>query len=175
MKILLIGNYFPPANTIASHRMYAFAKFLQEEGFEIVVLTPKRQGNLDLDISDIKVIHPIEEQNSINTFSKKTSILKSIFRYTGVRAIRYYLQSKFYQSTKKLVTEIEKQKLDFVLASYPSEDSFRIAYLLYRKLELPYVLDYRDLWIDNSYYDWTFFDRLIIVRLRVECLSALRL
>jgi hypothetical protein len=48
MKLLIITYFFPPLNSIASLRLYSFAKYLTEFGLDVTVFTtPKKVNNMD--------------------------------------------------------------------------------------------------------------------------------
>ena len=53
MNILIISTYFPPQHSIASLRVYSFAKYWALAGNQVTVLTPRKldEGNLNIKIS----------------------------------------------------------------------------------------------------------------------------
>ncbi|MFM8917928.1 MAG: hypothetical protein ACKOGP_09325, partial [Bacteroidota bacterium] len=53
MRILIISTFFPPQNSIASHRPYSWAKYWSKAGHEVVVLTTpkKKNSNQTIDTS----------------------------------------------------------------------------------------------------------------------------
>ncbi len=53
MNILIISTYFPPQHSIASLRIYSFAKYWASAGNQVTVLTPRKldEGDLNLKIS----------------------------------------------------------------------------------------------------------------------------
>lgn len=60
MRILIISTFFPPLNSIASHRPYSWAKYWSQAGHDVTVLTtPKQEGlpvNLALPLEGFKII-----------------------------------------------------------------------------------------------------------------------
>ena len=71
LKILIITHYFPPLNSIASHRPYSWAKYWSKMGHDVTVLTtPKEQrdNNLNLPFDGFKVI---EIENPLHIKLKK--------------------------------------------------------------------------------------------------------
>jgi hypothetical protein len=161
MRILLITNFFPPTDLIASHRTYSFAKYLPEFDIVVDVLTPDRPGSLLFDISSIVVHHPCKAPASAQ-FSKRSGFLKEILKYTGIRAFRFYLTSPFYHSAKTYTAHLDMAKYDAVLATYPAEDSLRVACFLSKRYDIPLIVDYRDLWLQNGYLQWTLMDKLLV-------------
>ncbi|MBN1559099.1 glycosyltransferase [candidate division KSB1 bacterium] len=161
MRILLITNFFPPTNIIASHRMYSFATHLPNFGIKVDVLTPRRDGSLSLDISGIDVHYPLHLPTFFQ-YATESTIVKQVLKQTGIRAFRHYLTSAFYHSSLKYASRLDKNRYNAILASYPLEDSLRIGYALSRRWERPLIIDYRDLWLQNGYADWTPMDALFV-------------
>ncbi|KAB8036831.1 glycosyltransferase [Silvanigrella paludirubra] len=75
MKIVLVTLFFPPTNSIASLRLYSFAKQWEKEGHEITIITfPKNDKDnydLNLDIKNFKIIEMYSIFNSIQNFYRK--------------------------------------------------------------------------------------------------------
>lgn len=64
-RILIICNYFAPDHTIAAVRISKLAKYLRENGYEVEVLTEKKNGGLDeLLENDVKGIKIYYAENS---------------------------------------------------------------------------------------------------------------
>ena len=79
MKILIISDYFPPLNSIASLRPYSWAKFWSKMGHDVTVLTTqkyKKENDLNFECSSFEIIE-IE-----NRFKKKLESLISINKNT---------------------------------------------------------------------------------------------
>lgn len=172
MKILLIAKFFPPASSVASHRLFSFAKYLPEFGIQVDIITPKRKGVSEYDISTMKIIYPNEETSSSTRFMKKKNILLDILKYSGVRSFKYYLTSHFFHNTAKLFKKKKSVDYDAVLCSYGTEDILRIGYFLHKKFDLPLLLDYRDPWFDNLYAKWTPLDKLVIYFLEKRIITS---
>ena len=61
MKILIVSYFYPPFNTIASHRPYSFARSWAQQGHEVTVMTSQeclgRPNALNLPPLDVEVIY----------------------------------------------------------------------------------------------------------------------
>jgi len=71
LKILIITHYFPPSNSIASHRTYSWAKYWSKMGHDVTVLTTakeRRENDLNLPFDGFQVI---EIENTFYTRLKK--------------------------------------------------------------------------------------------------------
>ena len=66
-RILLICNYFAPDNTIAAVRTSKLAKYLRQNGYEVQVITEKKEINIEdellkLDTEGIKVYYAYQSK-----------------------------------------------------------------------------------------------------------------
>lgn len=172
MRILLVTKFFPPANSVASHRLYSFARYLPEFGIDVDVLTPEREGTLLCDSAGMTIFHPNKESSSVTKFVKRKNVIRDFLKYSGIRSIRYYLRSPFFRYSKIFIKQLDLTKYDAVMASYGPEDSVHIAYYIHCKTHLPFLLDYRDLWYDNLYANWTPLDKLIIYQLERKIINS---
>lgn len=162
MHILMITNFFPPANTVASQRVYGFAKYLPETGIDISVFTPERAGTFNVDTEHMNLIHPYKDTSALNQWSRKSHILKDTLKYTGLRPIYYYLWNPLYRGGKKLFDDRRMKDFDAVLVSFGPENVLRLGYFLQRRFGLPLILDFRDLWIGNLFFRPTPLDRVTV-------------
>jgi len=158
----MITNFFPPANTVASHRTYSFAKYLPDYGIDVSILTPERSGNLRYDLHGMKIITPYQDKSSINRFVRKPNIVKDLMKYTGVRPALNYLKSTLYRKGKRMLNAQTVREYDAVLVSFGPENVLRLGYYLNRKYGLPLIIDYRDLWIGNFFFRPTPLDKIVV-------------
>src|SRR4030067_2582727 len=185
-KMLIISYCFPPLNVIASLRVYSWAKYWSRMGYEICVLTAKknhRDGSLDLPIdADVATSVRIEETpyksfrkkpfhqkkgNNLSPEKKRFSVISAakqcakkiisvIRRFTGADPYSPHLW--VFPAAKKAL-EIHKQwPFDLVVSSYGPPASHIIGSILKKKLPVYWVADYRDLWYGNYFYSakWPF-------------------
>ncbi|MBN1542371.1 glycosyltransferase [candidate division KSB1 bacterium] len=172
MKLLLITPYFPPANTIASHRLYSFARYLPQQEIDVEVVTPDRPGNLTFDLNGIVVHRTHRDTTAVNAFSRTRGSLRELVKHTGIRALRYYSPTPFVRSGLSLFDHKELKRFDAVMASFSTEDALRLAYLIHTRYGLPLLIDYRDLWLDNRYATWKPMDKLIIYHIEKNLVHA---
>ena len=185
-KILIISYCFPPLNVIASLRVYSWAKYWSRMGYEVCVITAKknqRDGSLDLAIDvDVatsvrieeipykslnkKKFHP-KKGNNLSPAKKKSGVVSaakqwvkktiSIIRhFTGIDPFSPHL---WVRPAVKKALEIHKQwPYDLVVSSYGPPASHIIGSILRKKLPVYWVADYRDLWYGNYFYSgkWPF-------------------
>lgn len=168
-KLLLIAGYFPPARfSVASIRPWSLAKYLKKRGWEITIVTPDisswTENNLDriievkreIELSNIKIIYTNLNHKYLNPSRFKVSnsrvvwflggIVRRLFRKLGI-SDWYGWKASALKACKKLLPE----DVDIILATGEPWIGFEIAYILGKKLNKPYIMDYRDLWTKSPY------------------------
>ena len=185
-KILIITHYFPPINSIASHRSYSWAKYWSRMGHNITVLTTKKEpksNDLNLDCSFFKVI---EAENVI--WGKLKEKLKGLKdkegenikeNYKNNENIKYKVKKFFIYIIKllhkrglfntirmpdqndliinKSTSYIINDKYDIVVSTAGPYNVHIIAYKYKKKYpDTFWVADYRDLWTQNHIFKGLF-------------------
>lgn len=173
MNILIVTHYFPPLNTVASLRLYAFAQYMAESGHDVSVITTRKNGKdgkLDLHF----------QKESLFTLYELDYIpapLKSVWRNhqtttrateadtagssgsARVSAVFSYVRSEYFGSflefrdlwvrqAYRCYRELAKRKqYDVVLTSFSPTSPQYVGYLI-KKADprILWVADYRDLW-----------------------------
>jgi hypothetical protein len=185
-KILIITHYFPPINSIASHRPYSWAKYWSRMGHDITVLTTKkepRDNDLNLDTSFLKVIeveniiinklkHYIigdktnisdVENVSVNSPSIKESnsyIFSKIKNFCNKKGILTWdarFPNLFDFWISPAFKEIEKNKYDIIISTFAPYATHLTAYRYKKKYpDTFWVADYRDLWTQSHIFKGLF-------------------
>ncbi len=136
-KILLIASHFPPSNLTAVHRVRMFAKHLPTFGWQPIVLTVDEafyEEDLDPDLLAL-----IPEGQRVEKVSA--------FRVTQPRVICDVGLRSFFQLARRASELIKCEKIDFVLVFIPSFYLALIGKLLFKRLGVPYGIDYIDPWV----------------------------
>ncbi len=175
MRILLLTTFFPPANTIAAHRMYSFAEYLPDFGIDVTVVTVKRPGDLARIPQRASVIYLYEDTAPVNRFVKKRSTIRRALHYSGLRPLRGYYWGRFSRTLTRHIDEVGIDDFDGVLASYGPESVLRAAELLHDRHGLPLLLDFRDPWLGNRYYAWTPVESILIKTIQRRLLKKAQL
>lgn len=94
-RILLICNYFAPENEIASIRLTKFAKYLRKYGYDVHVLTEKKDLNMEDDIlkNDVEGI-PV-------TYVENSSWIRSLDDWYA-RITKKYREKKYNDVTSRM-------------------------------------------------------------------------
>jgi len=178
MRILIICHYFPPLNSVASLRPYAYARYWSEKGHEVTVLTTDKKERGDFlpaintyvvqqnyfGQSAIKVVKNDYVGNGIGTLKKKKN--RAYFRNTLVRGI-LWLRSNFGIFAAERMPEIifpwyfvgkrylreNVHKFDVVVAEYSPPVALMLGSYA-KKLagkDIKFIMDYRDSWTVSNY------------------------
>jgi hypothetical protein len=162
-RALIITYFFPPANSVASPRVNAFAENFHKHGIYPVIVTRHWSGNENewadyLQPDNSPLSKKIEENytvyrfpQSINTKRNKLAANSKIFSkiYHLVNPLFGYFSTEVnaYRGLRNNLDEhLKENKYDFIIVSAPPFNSVRLGYELSLKYGLPLVLDLRDIW-----------------------------
>ncbi len=142
---------------IASQRSLAFAEHFSAAGFDISVLTHQwieKAGNWE--IANGKEPMIVEEngyrvlrvaldtetwvQESTSSIQTLQSYSKGIFEVDETNLNAYSSLKSF------LFPHLEKESYDFIMTSYSPHHNIRLCYEAAEKFDIPYHIDFRDLW-----------------------------
>ncbi|MDY6915421.1 MAG: glycosyltransferase family 4 protein [Candidatus Cloacimonadota bacterium] len=163
-KVLIISYFFPPLGGPGVQRTQKFVKYLPEFGWQPVVLTVKKIEYVAYDESLLSEISnvPIYRTGSCDPMR----LLRIWEKLRGKTKKRVY--NKVTEKTKKLWREIfpidskigwlpfairkgtklaKKHDFKAVYATLLPYTSALVGYKIAKKLQLPLILDYRDLWL----------------------------
>lgn len=170
-------------------RTLKFTKYLPEYGWEPIVLTSSPRSFYAYDESLLNEINA--EQVCIYRTSEGAAAAKkelinnykiSKFRsYTIQKIARAGLQT-IYQPDSKIRWKnpalelgrkiIAEHKIDVIFATAPPFTDFLIARQLSSEFGIPYIVDYRDVWIDNPFHFYaTPFHKLYSINLEKDILT----
>jgi glycosyltransferase involved in cell wall biosynthesis len=148
-------------------RITKFVKYLPEFGWNPIVLTSNSSAYYAFDES---LLNEINEKN-IQIYRTDADISKVVKKNSGSTLnypgkFRQKIQSSLLQTflqpdsrrfwAKQAISKADEifknNQIDLILTTAPPFTDFLVAHTLSKKYEVPYVLDYRDLWVDNPYY-----------------------
>ncbi len=181
MKILIVSFAFPPSNVIGAVRVGKLARYLDRRGHDVRVLTTDlvEDRSLPLEISRERVIYTEYHERRhwiewvVRLLRARTALpaegrpedapprvgapprsLRQTFRrhYLGLIHIpdmRADWVRTAIAAGRQLISE---WKPEIIFASAPPNTGLMVANRLARTHKLPWVADFRDLWVDNPYY-----------------------
>lgn len=164
-RVLILGLYYPPANFMAGRRLEGWARYLPEFGYEPLVLTrfydPEERDTHDFFASSRAtrtLSQPWMEQNRAVYTRFDASSWSSAPLPGKVRGLVHYAwpdpdHSVWLQRCRQYL-EQTKYKPDLIVASYSPAGIFRVASKLSQWLAVPWIADFRDLWLDPADRSW---------------------
>jgi hypothetical protein len=178
-KVLIITYYWPPSGGAGVQRWLKFVKYLREFGWEPIVYTPENPEPPDFDqtlLADIPenltvIRRPVWEPYSIYkgfTGQKKSSrishgFLKEDNRQGFAEKLAVWIRGNFFipdarcfwirPSVKFLVNYLRTNPVDAIVSSGPPHSMHMIALGLKKKLDIPWLADFRDPWTEIDFFD----------------------
>lgn len=152
-KLLIITYYWPPLGGPGSLRPVKFAKYLPRFGFDPIILTRK---DIAYHSIDEELVQEIKNVKVIKTESLDPA---RILRLMGMKLYR----PKSWQIPIKQGLNFPDNKLpwlpfaydtgvktefDYILATAPPFSSFIIGYVIAKRTGKPFILDFRDAWLE---------------------------
>lgn len=177
-KVLIITYYWPPSGGIGVLRCLKIAKYLRRHGWEPIIYTAKDAHYPSIDPSNEKDIpenctilkHKIWEPYHIYKFltgKKKDANVNDVLISMDDKAglahkFSVWVRSNFFipdaralwikPSVKFLSVYLEANPVDALFTCGPPHTNTRIATLLKRKFDIPYLADFQDPWTQVDYF-----------------------
>jgi glycosyltransferase involved in cell wall biosynthesis len=160
-KILFVADYAPPYNKIGALRVGKTIKYLAKLGYEVRLLTAHHEREYDLSLplvlpnhlvhyADSPRIYDLEGEKyaSLSTFKKVFRRLIFSLKYKNP----YFLLREDSLSWIPIATKVGQQLInewrpDFIMSSALPISAHVIAGRLSRKGKIPWIAEYRDLWL----------------------------
>jgi glycosyltransferase involved in cell wall biosynthesis len=192
-KVLVIAYYFPPMGLSGVQRTLKFVKYLPQYDWQPVVLTTADpvyyafDDTLGKDIDPEKTIIYRTEKDPTQRYKlrKNSDTGKTTIEYpsrTKEIIRKRILQTIFQPDSRKpwlkhALNEgrkaIREQGIDVIYATAPPFTDFLVAKQLSEEFDIPFIVDYRDLWVDNAYYVYTTpFHKQLAVKMESEVLNT---
>jgi glycosyltransferase involved in cell wall biosynthesis len=181
MKILIVSFAFPPSNVIGAVRVGKLARYLDRRGHDVRVLTTDlvEDRSLPLEISQERVFYT-EYRERRHWIDRVVRLLRGRTALPAeghpenapprdgapLRSLRQTLRRHYFglihipdmradwvrtaiPAGRRLISE---WKPEIIFASAPPNTGLIVASWLARTHKIPWVADFRDLWVDNPYY-----------------------
>lgn len=180
--VLIIAYYFPPMGLSGVQRTLKFAKFLPQYGWKPLVLTSHISPYYAFDEFLQKEAESLEIPVFRTTSKRKPKKKQIKFPSTILQKAARYLLSSVYQpdrfiswksrAVRKGERLFAKNKIDAIIATAPPFTDFLVAKELSEKFGVPFIADYRDVWIDNPFHYFpTKFHKNYCIKLENEILN----
>jgi len=158
-NILIISIYYPPIQSIASNRIYSFAKYLNKDRYKIFVHTLDERKDFHNDLMDVSI-----SRIKNNTLFKPLTFLKrtnKIVHYSKVcynMMVKRFTRNSYHawinESFKLLKVKIKEENIDLILSSFSPDASHLLALKLKKEFpHLRWIADMRDEMSCSPYID----------------------
>lgn len=195
-SLLLISWYFPPDNAVAAIRLGKMARFFEQTGHRVRVVTPEALSNdrslaVEIDQSLITRTRYIDLDRRFNPANRSRvgsegplnrppglakRCLGATRRFLGriYRSVAFYPDKRIdwsFTLLPSLHRLIEAERPDVILVSGPPFSSFLGAALAGWWFDVPWIAELRDRWADDPYVVQPFWRRWIDHRLERALIS----
>lgn len=181
MKVLLISYFYPPMGGAGVQRALKFSKYLTEFGIEPVVLAGHDPGytrdeSLLAEVPASVPVHRIEHRSLLQRLlarrasgaATRPAAVPMATRgrpwlrdaVLGAHAAVSFPDDKggwARRAFEPAMALLRDERIDLIFSTAPPMSAHALADRLARRSGLPWVADYRDLWVDNPGYlapDW---------------------
>lgn len=177
-KVLIITYYWPPSGGAGVQRWLKFTKYLREYGWEPVIYTPENPESPNTDSSlekdvpkNLTVVKTKiwEPYNFYKVFigQKKDQKINAAFLTESKKPKKFekiavWIRGNFFipdarkfwvkPSVKYLESYLKQHPVDAVISTGPPHSMHLIALGLKRKLNIPWMADFRDPWTNIDFY-----------------------
>jgi len=149
-NILIISVYYPPIQSIASNRIYSFAKYLNKDIYNVHVHTMEEEKQFNNDLFGVEVTR--SQNRSLMkpfTFTKRTNrfIHYSKVAYNIViKKIKKNIYQKWIDESYELLkNKIKQNNIDLILSSFSPDASHLVALKLKKDFpNIKWIADMRD-------------------------------
>jgi hypothetical protein len=201
-RVLVIAYYFPPMGLSGVQRTLKFVKYMRRSGWEPTVLTAGAVGYYAFDESLMAEAEAAEiriERTSGFDFnallaqknqprsqqqgqSRRTNRLVKM-PAEWLRKLGSTLSNALFvpdnkrgwarQAYRRAKELLQNEPFDLVFVSAPPFSAARVGARLAREFQIPFVVDYRDLWFGNQFHTYpTPFHRQLHKKFEYEMLTA---
>jgi glycosyltransferase involved in cell wall biosynthesis len=177
-KVLIITYYWPPCGGIGVLRCLKFAKYLRQFGWEPIIFTaddahyPSLDHSNDKDIPEgitilkQKIWEPYHIYKYI-TGQKPDANVNNVFYASEKKAgfmhnISVWIRSNFFipdaralwikPSVKYLSEYLKQNPVDAIISNGPPHSNTRIATLIKKETDIPWLADFQDPWSQVDYF-----------------------
>lgn len=163
-NLLLLSYCFPPANIIGAVRPYQIARFFQQRGWNVQVISISDSSIADTDSADVSGISSVRIPapwlvswlNTVTTTDGRAGILHSAFLRSIKFVVRLLVFPEHFILLRKIYVDeamrlSADKRFDLVVSSALPFTIHSAARQIARQLSVPWVADNRDLWAASPY------------------------
>ena len=167
-RVLVVAYYFPPMGLSGVQRITKFVKYLPDFGWKPTVLTVEPGGYFAFDpelekevqSSEIRIVRT-QSLDPTRLFKRKSTV--SLPAESSRKWMSSISQALFIPDNKvgwvrsavrRALALHEETPFDIILATVPPYSAALVARKVAKKTGVPFVVDYRDDWLDNPRHEY---------------------
>lgn len=178
-KLLIVTYVFPPFAAVGVYRILKFCKYLPDFGISPVILTPSRPNTMARDeglMAQVPHYVPVHHTPTFEPFRWKAEAKSSVANSKQPPQIEAHaptkprLVSRLKQTVKQNLSipdtsyfwrwtglwtgirAVKDEKVDLILSSSPPHSAHLLAAHIASRTHKPLIVDFRDLWTQNTSY-----------------------
>jgi hypothetical protein len=158
IRVLILGEYFPPNPNTAASRLHSFFHFLPEYGITPVVFCRKESIKFKSPIqqtgnSEVHYVQVTPDFYERNIPRLKNKILKNILVAISLVFENSRFKRKHDQYKTAITNYLLNHSVDLILASGTPFLMFSVASEINQEFKIPWIADYRDDWSTNRVFN----------------------
>ena len=173
-KVLIISYYWPPAGGPGVQRWMKFVKYLPEYNIKPILYIPENPNypiydySLNDEVSEkLEIIkNPITEISNIISNSKSLNLIRSgnipnPKEQSLLQRLLFFIRGNLFIPDMKILWKnksidfienyLSKTKIDVVITTGPPHSLHLIGYELKKRLNIKWISDFRDPWVNLNY------------------------
>jgi len=173
-KVLIISYYWPPAGGPGVQRWMKFVKYLPEYNIKPILYVPENPNypiydySLNDEVSEkLEIIkNPITEISNIISNSKSLNLIRSgnipnTKEQSLFQRLLFFIRGNLFIPDMKILWKnksidfienyLSKTKIDVVITTGPPHSLHLIGYELKKRLNIKWISDFRDPWVNLNY------------------------
>ena len=173
-KVLIISYYWPPAGGTGVQRWMKFVKYLPEYNIKPILYVPENPNypiydySLNDEVSEkLEIIkNPITEISNIISNSKSLNLIRSgnipnTKEQSLFQRLLFFIRGNLFIPDMKILWKnksidfienyLSKTKIDVVITTGPPHSLHLIGYELKKRLNIKWISDFRDPWVNLNY------------------------
>lgn len=139
-KLLILYPHWPPSNLAGVHRSRLIANYSQDFGWDVKVLTVDEAFYEEPNDPEIeRLVAPHINVEKVNAFPVFKILGRRILGDIGIRG--------WIQMRRKMLQILQSETIDFIWIPIPSWYTSLLGRVAFRKVKVPFGIDYIDPWV----------------------------
>ncbi|WBB82794.1 glycosyltransferase [Micromonospora sp. WMMC264] len=165
-RVLIIAYVFPPSESVGARRPGELARFAAAQGWDVRVLTatPPSAGSSGVPESDVLRVAPVPDSTWVVSSVRRAEAQARVGRRPALTVLGTLGREVLIPdacvnwvvpAVRAFLRDRGDWRPDVVMVTGPPASAYLVAAAIARRLKVPWVADYRDLWtVGNDYWPY---------------------